>query len=349
MVSDQYISDAERRLQDLVTHPRESLDTELKGWLDLSWGEHKADLAQAMLALANHGGGYILVGFEESGGTWVAAEPRPADLSQYTQDNVNGVVQSYAEPTFHCEVHHIAHPMTGRAFPVVVVPGGHRLPIRAKRDGPNRKHVLENSYYIRRPGPKSECPQTGQEWDQLIHRCLLAAREDLVDSIRGVLLGPNVHGAGPSVEEERRPRLDNWIEASEARWQSVLKQRLPSEDPWRFKHGTWSVAYAVQGNVKPLSLSAFKELLAQVQGHETGWPPWWVPTKQDITPYAFDETIECWLGDSPSAGPDHSDFWRASPDGLMYLVRGYYEVFDFLQVPMETVRAELQRMKGRER
>ena len=55
-----------RRLTDLVENPRETLDVELKDWLDLRGSqEHKAQLAKALLALANHGGGYLLIGFEE--------------------------------------------------------------------------------------------------------------------------------------------------------------------------------------------------------------------------------------------------------------------------------------------
>ena len=37
--------------------PREDLDRELKGWLDLKEGEQAASLMKAVLALANHGGG----------------------------------------------------------------------------------------------------------------------------------------------------------------------------------------------------------------------------------------------------------------------------------------------------
>ena len=49
-----------RRLNDLILAPSEDLDVEVKGWLDLSTGEHKATLAKALLALANHGGGFHL-------------------------------------------------------------------------------------------------------------------------------------------------------------------------------------------------------------------------------------------------------------------------------------------------
>ena len=53
-----------RDLVGLVTHPREDLAHELKAWLDLSSNEGKASLAQGMLALANYGGGFVVLGID---------------------------------------------------------------------------------------------------------------------------------------------------------------------------------------------------------------------------------------------------------------------------------------------
>ena len=48
------------RLTDLLVDPREALDFEVKNWLDLQdSNSDKATLAKAVLALANHGGGFI--------------------------------------------------------------------------------------------------------------------------------------------------------------------------------------------------------------------------------------------------------------------------------------------------
>jgi len=95
----------------------------LKGWFDLSSEEHKANLAQAILALANHGGGFVLIGFTKKNGSWQPEEPRPSNLDSYSQDCVNSIVERYADPSFHCNVSHVAHPQSGLLYPIVTVPG----------------------------------------------------------------------------------------------------------------------------------------------------------------------------------------------------------------------------------
>lgn len=321
----------ERRLQDLLAYPREELGIELKSWLDLTSENDKANLAQALIALANYGGGYILIGFSENGGNWVPSEHRPEKIDIYNQNIINGIVQGYAEPAFHCSVYHTVHPKTGLVYPVVVVPGQNKVPIRAKRDGPNREHVRIFSYYIRRPGPRSEVPQSAQEWDELIGRCIRASRQNLLEEIRSILLG---FEASPQVEastqisnptEKTSKNFTQWIKDSKSRLDTLMAEKLADEHPSRYSHGTWTASYMIEADISPFSLASFLDALRKVQGHETGWPVWLVLGGDEKRPYPFDGLIECWLATTRRGEPAHSDFWRASPFGMMFLLRGYQE------------------------
>jgi predicted HTH transcriptional regulator len=63
------------RLSDLLVDPRERLDFEVKNWLDLQVSnEDKATFAKAVLALANHGGGFIALGLVETDNGIIEAE-----------------------------------------------------------------------------------------------------------------------------------------------------------------------------------------------------------------------------------------------------------------------------------
>ena len=66
-------------LQPLIEEPMERLEVEHKDWLDLRDARHRAVLAKAAIALANHGGGYIVIGMVEDGATF-RSEPPPVEL-----------------------------------------------------------------------------------------------------------------------------------------------------------------------------------------------------------------------------------------------------------------------------
>jgi predicted HTH transcriptional regulator len=135
-------------LPDFLRSPREALDIEIKAWLDLSSDvNHRADLAKAIIALANQGGGYLVVGFAEGAdGQFVPASSRPVDLSGLRQDAIQNAVQKYIDPPIQCRTEHIAHPETGTCFPIVVVPGAHRVPIKARVGSPDGKLVKDRVY-----------------------------------------------------------------------------------------------------------------------------------------------------------------------------------------------------------
>jgi hypothetical protein len=308
-------------LGQLLRYPREDLSIEIKNWLDLSDEMARANIAKAILALANWGGGYVVLGFSEIEGQHVPADDRPPSLSAYNQDTVNDIVSRYADPPFQCAVHHVQHPDDGNLFPIIVVPGGHRTPIRAKRDDPDRKHVQNNCYYTRRAGPSSDQPRSPREWDDLIKRCIIAGRDDLLDSFRKILYGL---GEVP----ETKPATDNariWERECVSRFETLVATQLADETPSRYANGIWTAAYVLEGDFTRPDQIELLELLRRVKGHETGWPPWWVPTKDGIAPYPIDGIIECWLKESISADGAHSDFWRVSPEGRCFLLRGHHE------------------------
>ena len=313
------------RLADLLVDPKESLDFEVKNWLDLQdSNDDKAVLAKAVLALANHGGGFIALGLVETQSGVVEADGRPTTLNCYSQDLINGIVHNYCDPPFHCAVHIVPDP-AGVLFPIVIVPGGHRVPVRARRAGPHGKIVQLNAIYIRKPGPRSETPQTSRDWDDLLARCLHNRRDEMFNRIRDL-----IGGAVPQIDEPAAPnRLDEWIESALERWKGLVG-RLPKSCGPRFPHGYYFFAYEILGERRRVGPAQFPELLQASVVRHTGWPPFWYPTRKGIAPYPIDGTVECWLGgDTQRSVEDrdaaHSDFWRIHPDGFAFLIRGYQE------------------------
>ena len=122
-----------------------------------------------------------------------------------------------------------------------------------------------------------------------------------------------------------KARLEQWIDESTNRFSSLVENNLPNEKPSRYSQGTYMVAYSLVGSFEPPSLGDLLGILSKIRGNETDWPPWLIMTSPNLAPYPYEGIIECWLKDSLSKDAAHSDFWRASPQGMMFLVRGYEE------------------------
>lgn len=203
-----------RSLRRLLDYPREEMGTEVKGWLDLNSRNVRARVAKELIALANYGGGYLLFGFDEVGTGWTPSGSCPFDLKYYSQDEINNILKRHSEPVFECAVHHIQS-SAGGDHVVVVVPGGHIVPIRADRC-PQGSGVTE-AYYIRRPGPESAPPQDAHDWEALIHRCLDNDHQRQLDGFRRIL---GLLQAEPSLAERiaefsaGRTALMSWTDAS---------------------------------------------------------------------------------------------------------------------------------------
>jgi predicted HTH transcriptional regulator len=175
----------QREIVALLDHPREDLNTEIKDWLDLADKGARANLARELLALANHGGGYVLVGFKETTTGWTASGACPHELAHYSQDEINNILKAHAEPVFECYTYHLQSGV-GDDHVVIQVPGDHTVPIRA-RGGPPNSRLTDHAYYIRRPGPESAPPDNASEWDELISRCVDNNHQRNVDSMRRIV------------------------------------------------------------------------------------------------------------------------------------------------------------------
>ncbi len=313
------------RLADLLIDPREDLNFEVKNWLDLqNSNDDKATFAKAVLALANHGGGFIVLGMAETDVGVLEAPGRPPTRDGYSQDLINGIAQRYCDPPFHLAVHLVSNP-AGAVFPIAVVPGGHRVPVRARRAGPNGNTIQDNAIYVRKPGPRSEVPQSVKDWDDLLDRCLQNRRDEMFDRIRDLLTG-----VVPQVEKAVEPaRLDQWIKSSRERWEQLIATLAPGIGA-TMPHGRVSIGYEIIGEPRKIAPAGLPEVLIVSVVRNTGWPPFWYPTREGISPYPFDGAVECWIGGDPMTPVEkrdaaHSDFWRIRADGLAYLIRGYQE------------------------
>ncbi|MBK1623102.1 helix-turn-helix domain-containing protein [Afifella marina] len=131
-------------------------------------------------------------------------------------------------------------------------------------------------------------------------------------------------------EPAERDTQARFVRDAFERWRNLVAP-LPDDSPARFPNGWYRFDYWLEGDFKTPELAAFERILGKAVVRKTGWPPFWLPTREAIQPHEVDGLIECWLapqGEEVERGfndPAHCDFWRGAPSGRMFLIRGYQE------------------------
>jgi hypothetical protein len=236
--------DINSRFEDWLLSPSEALDFEVKQWLDMSDVEHQGLVAKALIALENHGGGFLLFGYKEDSAKKLVPDPkRPASLEPYLTDSINAVIKRRAEPNFHAQVTLQRHPQTGEEYPLVRVTGSTRVPVRSDSKTPNGT-LKENVYYIRAPGPESRAPLNAAEWDALLRRVVLNHREEIIALLRAFLPVGGTFGAPPEPNEVER--LQEFLSSSVKQWVK-LNSSLDATHPARISFGHYIFAARLAG------------------------------------------------------------------------------------------------------
>jgi schlafen family protein len=336
----------------LLQFPVEKLTVEYKGWLDLRDQASKATLAKAAIALANEGGGAIVLGMREDNtqGRALRSEARPAHVGRYSQDDINSAINRYATPEFHCELIFANHPATNNEHAFVLVPGGLTVPVMSVRSCEGV--ITAHRCYVRKPGPRSEEPLTAEEWRGVMERCIAARRESMLDAIRIIVQGhgtvtplPIATDARQALDQavravaqpredaqradERADRHSEFERVALERWNQLIRE-LPQGDGARMIHGHYEISFQLL-NV-PAAASA-RELLRRMtvasQVRHTGWGPFVQIQRPEFAPRIVNENVEVWLGqpveDRVMRNSAHCDYWSAHPSGLFFLLRGYEE------------------------
>lgn len=327
-------------IQDLIDTPCRALEVEYKSWRNLDHAEDRAELARDIAALANHGGGFIVFGFDED--TLMPDDTDPF-RTNCTAEKVASIVQTYLDPPVGCEV---TAPLatTGVVHPVIRVASHGTTPVCIRQDGPvvdDEKLVERAAYYIRKQGPasfgraigvprpQSSRIETPQDWSALIRRCVCRDRDNLLGMLEAAIEG---RAATPDTTQ----RLLAWHRAARAAFLTLVP-RSPMAESLVRRHYALSYAFDL---IRPETLehAQFPERLRhtvfEVQTRfRSGWNMFDPPYRRAVQarfmndPATGDDEADfletAWLR---ARNPDETaDFWRVSPRGLATIIRAYAE------------------------
>jgi len=319
-------------LSDLVNNPRETLEIELKQWLDLTDGVSRANIARHLAALCNHGGGYLVFGFRDD----LSIDPsRPESLQDYNRDTFSAIATRYLTPAFHCDVA-IVQSSGGLDFPIVHVPSHGAVPVCAVRDGPHDQGrpqgIRMGTYYVRAPGPKSVPISSPEQWSALIRRCTLNDRDALLRDF-GLVLRPDT-----PPERSRAARLAEWAQAVNDRFIEALAAAQGFQWPNSLADNHYQLSYSIAHQEPPLRPNGLRSALEEINNEVrdtvwTGWSMFYPFARAQIAPAILPENPDGTGADVLEANlilgrrfeTTMPDFWRVSSDGRASLIRGYRE------------------------
>ena len=305
------------QIQFLIDNLQEGLDVEVKNWLGgLADYDSKAKLAKEIIALANNGGGFVFIGFNDDQ-DHTEIEPEEGQLEAFSQDNIASIVQRYVEPPCQCQVAYIAREGSQLRHPVILVPGGHRTPLWARRASPDGQSLQSGMVYVRRPGGGSEPARTQDDWEKFIERLVKARQDEQLTAIR------KIFNPQEDIDLGAKPDLDAWDDESYRAWQAKLAD-LPADSPHRLSAGHWSCSFLIDP-FEPPPLNELNRVLEHEMPRYSGWRPFTYLHGADRRPVARGDVIEAWLCDRERDDPSRSDYWRVSRDGRGYLLRPMQE------------------------
>jgi hypothetical protein len=272
----------EDRLQALLAHPSESLQVELKTWIDPRTDVGAAKLIKSIFALRNRNGGFLVIGFNDAT-TEADAYPFAEDVERvFHVDAIQGLVSRFASAPFDIEVQTRSN--GEQKHPIIVIPDGTRVPVVAKRDlvaDGGKKLIAEGEIYfrtLRSNGTPSSARLQAGDAEALVEICFDNREADIGRFLRRHLGGVDAGSIFSSFEKSTslRDLAFQALAEGEARFSAEIKKRKLDDTFAKIANAlTMHVALVVEpGKPEAAPTQEFMNRVAAANPQFTGWPVW---------------------------------------------------------------------------
>lgn len=325
------------RIRELLERPAESLNVEVKTWINPEEPEGVEKIVKAVFALRNRNGGFLLVGYNNR-------TMRPDDCSdrskireRFHADRIQSIISKYAASSFEVEVQF--GESNGGEFPVIFVPEGVKVPVVVKRDlqVDGGKYLLrEGDIYFRTLGAngmvRSSRLKPGDIGD-LVEICFENREADIGRFLRRHLSGPGVNAIFSSIAgrpslapETLRSRSEKLQTRGEASFQAAVAARPSLKDEINLARAlTMRVGLALEPEMPgSLPTHLFLDKIASGNPQYTGWPVW-LDTRgfrnDSSRPYVKDDAWEALIVSLHDGWSRRVEFMLLDSKGYFFLRR----------------------------
>ncbi len=321
------------QLEYLLRTPGETLNVELKNWIDPTTPEGEAKIAKGCLALRNRNGGYLVIGVDDN---TLTALPCPSGMDAgalFGSETMQDLVSRYASEPFPIEVVFVPSPKA--IHPVLVVPSGVRSPVAIKKAlvTLKTKELLRIGDVpfrtLNANGRVSTAAARPQDWRDLVDICFDNREADVARFFRrhlSAITPETMRTVIDAASTQPPPALTDqaavFLDACNARFEiAAAAADVQVKADW----GGWEVGLVLAPPLQDMVADrAFLDRVYAANPNYSGWPIWLdLRGMPDLSPKVRDDGWEA-LVDFDSAF-DVLDFYRFEPHGRFYARRPHFD------------------------
>jgi hypothetical protein len=273
------------RVREFLSQPSESLNVEIKRWIDPDQDAGVATIVKAVFALRNRNGGFFVLGFDNE-----TLEPddanRPIDPHKsFHIDKVQGIISRFASEPF--EINVVLEQVKGKEHVIIIVPEGVTTPVSIKRNliSAERTLLALGDVYFRTlnaNGTPSTARARPEDWQTIVDICFDNREADIGRFLRRHLAGQGAEAIAAALTqatEGRDPSVHpalQLLKEGEHRYRAALAKRKFNKDEERVvEAATWSVALVcVPPRKEAITDQQFLNTIGSSNPNYTGWPIW---------------------------------------------------------------------------
>ena len=295
------------QLKAIVRRGYESKDLDYKAPLEWDETDKKSccALVKDILALANTGGGFLVIGVAEEGEELEWLGLTKDQISSFDTSRVNRFLQNYADPPINCIVAKLED--DNMKFVVIQVPPFADTPHICQKDFP--AVLTSPTLYIRTDNNESASLKSSSDFRKIVELSVRLRSDSMLESMRAILTGGTAGGLTKTSAEVYKTRLENAV----ARYQELDPYKARG---YRFYREMWCHPLEYQTDRVPLQQA--REAAERAHVDFRGWPFLFISRQRPDVTHIIDDGYETFIDFVDFIQAERVDFWRLHQDLFFY-------------------------------
>jgi hypothetical protein len=290
----------------LISRGYESKELDYKSAIYWCENEKKGccEIVKDILAIANHGGGWIIIGVSEIDSGFSPDGVSGEQASTFDTTRVNRFLNNYADPPINTTIH--KPKFEDKLFVCIAIPGFSDTPHICQKEYPDV--LTAPTLYVRTYNNESAPIKTSADFRDIVERGIKNRSDHLLESFRTILHGGLLQ-TKPTAKESFLEQIETAKEIG-----NTLNPHLTKNYAYRE-----SAFFPSQFNEDYFEIPVLSRMAQNAMDHFRGWPfIFYSSNRGEITHVVNNgyETIH--VEKHPFTGGDVFHFWKLYQSGLLY-------------------------------